>query len=99
LPAYVCECFQIVIVAAPCGIHDANYSVDFGGGLHPFSGIADLAIVVTRDYLSMASVSKELERLVAFFEVPVDDDDIFVETFPGAAVRPPTNTGPMRGFA
>ena len=82
------EGFEVGVAVLPGGVHDAVDVGEVFGGFEPIFDLGGVVIVVAGDDLVMAAVSEEFEALGAFFEIPGNDGDVFVEAFPGAGEGP-----------
>ena len=78
--------------AAPCpvtvqftpdgpGILEAGWA---GAGFKTMEDLVGAVDVITGNDLAMPAIAEPLKGLDALFEIPLQDDDLLVETFPGA---------------
>src|SRR2546427_12170432 len=78
------EPFEVRILLLPGGVHNAKNAFEPPSGFEPLKDLLGVMVVVSGDDLLMAAIGEPTQAGVSFFEIPRQDNNIFVETFPGA---------------
>jgi hypothetical protein len=82
------ERLEVVVLVLPGGVHHADDALHLRGRFEPLLDPRRVVIVVARQDLLVAPVGEERQVLLAGTEVPVHDDDVLGEPFPGSPSGP-----------